>query len=85
MELIMRVTVGPNPRAERCHGMKIVEGEAYTTGEGWEALFHLEGDTTNNNLVDAQTVAGDIMDLFHTWGGSDSLWTVTAVEEVDIP
>lgn len=84
MDFIMRVTVGPNPRAENRHG-KIVEGEAYTTGEGWEALFHLEDDTTRNNLVDAQTVARDIVDLFRIRGGSDSLWTVTAVEEVDVP
>ncbi len=82
MDFIMRVTVGPNPRALNHHG-KIVEVETVTHNVR-EVLFHPEGDTTRNALVDADTVAGDILDLFHTWATSHGeLWTVTAVEEVE--
>jgi hypothetical protein len=77
MDFILRVTVGPNPRALNHHG-NIVGVETDT-----DVLFHPEGDTSHNALVDADTLATDILDLFRTWASSHGeLWTVTAVEEV---
>lgn len=83
MELIFRVTIGPNDRAERCQG-KITE-TGYDTDEGREALFCLESDPTTNNVVNAELVSDEILGLFRVWWGADSLWTVTAVEQVDLP
>lgn len=79
MDFVLKVTVEKNPRAE-VHG-KIVEVET-ESGDIREVLFHLEEDSTRNALVDADTVATDILDLFQEWGSSSRfLWTVTAVEE----
>lgn len=81
MDFNIRVTVGPNPAAERQHG-KIVEVET-DTGDIREVLFHPEGDTTFNALVDGDTVAREIVDAFAVWySASGYLWRVLDAEVV---
>lgn len=76
MKIILELEVGAAERAERAHGSRIVE-ESYDTADGVEALFYVEVDPQRNAIVDAERVGDDILDLFRTWGGADSLWTVT--------
>lgn len=78
MEVVLRVTLKPNPKAERHAGPIVMEvTPASGTDHGQEeGFFYAEREPQCNMIIDPSTVAQAILDLFNVWHGADEYWTI---------